>query len=52
MFTNANCSVLSVQEQILEVSGHSHVPMFPQPGSQAGRVTVTCTNENTDQMLL
>lgn len=52
LFTNTNCSVVSVQKQILEVSGNSHVPMFSQPGSRAGTLTVTCTNENTDQMLL
>lgn len=52
LFTNTNCSVVSVQKQILEVSGNSHVPMFSQPGSQPGTVAVICRNENIDQMLL
>lgn len=39
--TNTNCSVVSVQKQVLEVSGNSHVPMFPQPGFQAGTLTST-----------
>lgn len=51
LFTNTNCSVVSVQKQVLEVSGNSHVPSAWFPSWHIHHNT-TCTNKNIDQMLL